>query len=286
MAPWLRAPTSSKLRRGDRLRGRRGHFHAGRLGHRANCARARHLAGCRLLRRAGPERAPPARHAPRLRGGRAHSTIARRRSTTPMSSQIFEAAYLEALDGNKSYLLASDIAEFEPLLVTSSTTRSRRPTPGPAFQIFTRFQQRNREVLHLRAACLDTEPDFTLDESFRFDRTDAGLAGVVGRAPRALAQATSRTTPCHSSLAGKTWPECARRAYASAMSASASASSRSPPDDVFETFMNAYSHASTDPAFQLHLCRRAIPRIQHRDEPSTTRASAPRCSSSTTTSRS
>jgi carboxyl-terminal processing protease len=81
-----------------------------------------------------------------------------------MSSQIYER-YLEALDGARSYLLASDIAEFEPLRYQLDDAIERADV-GPAFGIFTRFQERNREVLRYALGLLDTEPDFSIDESF------------------------------------------------------------------------------------------------------------------------
>ena len=46
--------------------------------------------------------------------------------------------------------------------------------PRPPCEIFARYRDRNREVLRHALALLDVEPDFTLDESFRFDRTDEG----------------------------------------------------------------------------------------------------------------
>jgi hypothetical protein len=52
-----------------------------------------------------------------------------------MSSQIYER-YLEALDGARSYLLASDIAEFEPLRYQLDDAIERADV-GPAFGIFT-----------------------------------------------------------------------------------------------------------------------------------------------------
>ena len=79
-----------------------------------------------------------------------------------MSSQIYER-YLEALDGSRSSLLATDIAEFEHLRYELDDAIARADA-GPAFEIFTRYQQRNREVLRHAIALLDLQPDFTLDE--------------------------------------------------------------------------------------------------------------------------
>ena len=155
-----------------------------------------------------------------------------------MSSQIFER-YLEALDGNKSYLLASDIAEFEPLRYQLDDAIEKADA-GPAFQIFTRFQQRNREVLHYALELLDIEPDFTLDESFRFDRTDAGWPSSTDELHE-LWRKRVKNDALSLVLAGKTWPE-ARDVLRKRYERVGKRIEQITADDVFETFMNAYSH--------------------------------------------
>jgi carboxyl-terminal processing protease len=121
-----------------------------------------------------------------------------------MSAQIFER-YLEALDGNKSYLLASDIAEFEPLRYQLDDAIEKADA-DPAFEIFTRYQERNREVLRHAIALLDVEPDFTLDESFRFDRTDDGWPASSAELHE-LWRKRVKNDALALLLAGKTWPE-------------------------------------------------------------------------------
>lgn len=155
-----------------------------------------------------------------------------------MSSQIFER-YLEALDGSRSYLLATDIAEFERLRHELDDAIARADA-GPAFEIFTRYQQRNREVLRHAIALLDVEPDFTLDESFRFDRTDEGWPASDAEL-RDLWRKRVKNDALSLLLAGKTWPEASevlRKRYERV----AKRIEQITADDVFETFMNAYSH--------------------------------------------
>ncbi|HEY5559128.1 MAG TPA: carboxy terminal-processing peptidase [Steroidobacteraceae bacterium] len=155
-----------------------------------------------------------------------------------MSSQIYER-YLEALDGSRSYLLATDIAEFERLRYEFDDAIARADA-GPAFEIFTRYQQRNREVLRHAIALLDVEPDFTLDESFRFDRTDDGWPATDAEL-RELWRKRVKNDALSLLLAGKTWPEASevlRKRYERV----AKRIEQITADDVFETFMNAYSH--------------------------------------------
>jgi carboxyl-terminal processing protease len=155
-----------------------------------------------------------------------------------MSSQIFER-YLEALDGNRSYFLASDIAEFEPLR-NQLDDAIQKADAGPAFTIFTRFQERNREVLRYAIGLLDVEPDFTLDESFRFDRTDEGWPASTDELHE-LWRKRVKNDALSLVLAGKTWPEASdvlRKRYERVGKRIEQVTA----DDVFETFMNAYSH--------------------------------------------
>lgn len=155
-----------------------------------------------------------------------------------MSAQIFER-YLEALDGSRSYLLASDIAEFERLRYLLDDA-IKDADASPAFEIFTRYRQRNREVLQHAIALLDIEPDFTLDESFRFDRSDVGWPASEDEL-KELWRKRVKNDALSLLLAGKTWPEASdilRKRYERV----AKRIEQITADDVFETFMNAYSH--------------------------------------------
>jgi carboxyl-terminal processing protease len=155
-----------------------------------------------------------------------------------MSSLIFER-YIESLDGARSYLLATDVAEFEPLRYQLDDAIGRADA-GPAFAIFTRFQVRNREVLQDALALLDTEPDFTLDESFRFDRADVGWPESADELHE-LWRKRVKNDALSLVLAGKTWPE-ARDVLRKRYERVAKRIEQITADDVFETFMNAYSH--------------------------------------------
>jgi carboxyl-terminal processing protease len=92
----------------------------------------------------------------------------------PVSSLVLDR-YLESLDGSRSYFIASDIAEFEKYRyqLDDAITSGRL---DPAFAVFNRFQQRNRERMAYALELLKTEPDFKIDESFEFDREHAPWA--------------------------------------------------------------------------------------------------------------
>jgi carboxyl-terminal processing protease len=237
MTPWLRAPNASRLRL------------------IAACAA---VAGVLLLAGTSPERSalapsitPAVASSGELAPSERHRRVMRLVSEVverqhyrqaplddAMSSQIYER-YLEALDGSKSYLLASDIAEFEPLRYTLDDAVGQADA-GPAFRIFTRFQERNREVVRYAIELLDTEPDFTLDESFRFDRTDEGWPATTDELHE-LWRKRVKNDALSLMLAGKTWPE-ARDTLRKRYERVGKRIEQVTADDVFETFMNAYSH--------------------------------------------
>ena len=74
-----------------------------------------------------------------------------------LSAQVFER-YLDSLDGQRSYLLASDVAEFGGYRL-----RFDDMIDGdiePAYVIFARYQQRNRERMKYAIELLNTEPNW------------------------------------------------------------------------------------------------------------------------------
>jgi carboxyl-terminal processing protease len=155
-----------------------------------------------------------------------------------MSAQIFER-YLEALDGGRSYLLASDIAGFEHLRHRLDDA-IHDADPGPAFEIFARFRERNHEVLEHALALLDTEPDFTQDEAFRFDRAEAPWPASPAELHELWRQRV-KNDALSLLLAGKDWAE-AREILRKRYDRLGRRIEQVTPDDVFETFLNAYSH--------------------------------------------
>ncbi len=88
-----------------------------------------------------------------------------------LSEQIFDR-FLETLDPQKSFLLASDIEEFDHVRQEFDDA-IRTGRLGPAFDIFKRFRARVEERAAYARALLKREFDFTLDERYVFDREDA-----------------------------------------------------------------------------------------------------------------
>jgi len=89
-------------------------------------------------------------------------------------------------------------------------------------------------------AALDKEPNFTLDETFEFDRRKAPWATSSEELDE-LWRKRVKNDAISLMLAGKTWPE-ARETLAQRYERAAKRSEQVTADDVFEVFMNAFAH--------------------------------------------
>ena len=109
--------------------------------------------------------------APRIASILEQTHYSGRRIDKEFSAQVFDH-YLNALDGQHSYFQASDIAalqqwrnSFDDMIHTGQL--------DPAFLIFARLQERNRERMRYAISLLATEPNWKLAESYQFDRDQA-----------------------------------------------------------------------------------------------------------------
>lgn len=159
-----------------------------------------------------------------------------------MSAQIYQR-YLEFLDGQHSYFLASDINEFNAYRYQFDDM-IRTGEIDPAYLIFNRFQQRNRERILYALALLNTEPDWTLNESYTFDREHAPWAASTAELNE-LWRKKVKQDALSLMLDGKTWPQAAdtlRKRYQRVLKSIDQVET----EDVFEGLMNAYAR-SFDP---------------------------------------
>ncbi len=148
--------------------------------------------------------------------------------------------FLEALDGQRSYFTALDIADFARWR-TRFDDMIHTGQIEPAFLIFARFQQRNRERLNHAISLLATEPDWTLDERYDFDRDQAQWPRDVADLDE-LWRLKVKSDGLSLLLTGKSWSEAAeilRKRYVRVLQRSEKVTS----DDVFEMLMNAYATA-------------------------------------------
>ena len=92
-----------------------------------------------------------------------------------LSEQIFDR-YLETLDPQKNFFLASDVAEFDRYR-RKFDDALRNARLNPVFDVFKRFRSRVEDRAAFARNLLKREFDFTIDESYTFNREDAQWAG-------------------------------------------------------------------------------------------------------------
>ena len=146
--------------------------------------------------------------------------------------------YVESMDSQHSYFLATDLTEFAPLRLRFDDMIHSGEV-DPAYGIFARFQQRNRERINYAISLLATEPDWTVAESFNFERDKAPW-------PKDLAEMNElwrkrvKNDGLSLLLTGKKWSdavEILRKRYERVLKRV----DQITPEDVFENFMNAYA---------------------------------------------
>jgi carboxyl-terminal processing protease len=163
-----------------------------------------------------------------------HAPIDRR-----MSEVVFER-YLEFLDPQHSYFLAGDIDEFSAYRYQFDDM-IRTGAIDPAYLIFARFQQRNRERALYALSLLNNEPDWTVNESFDFDRLHAPWPADETQMNE-LWRKRVKNDALSLLLTGKSWPDAAdvlRKRYERVLKRIDQVT----PEDVFENLMNAYARA-------------------------------------------
>src|SRR5690606_18860420 len=121
-----------------------------------------------------------------------------------LSSAILDR-YLDSLDGNRMYFLASDVAGFGRHRYEMDDL-AKAGEVQPAFDIFNLFRERTHERVAYALELLETEPDFTVDEEFRFDRSDLPWPASE-EAMREVWRKKVKSDALSLMLTGKTWPE-------------------------------------------------------------------------------
>jgi carboxyl-terminal processing protease len=153
-----------------------------------------------------------------------------------LSSLILDR-YLDAIDGGRSYFYASDIAEFEKYRYELDDA-IKNGDVEPAFVMFRRYQERNRERMNYAIELLAKKPDFDVVETFNFDREKEPWPANTAEMNE-LWRKRVKNDALSLITAGKTWPEAAdilRKRYEHVEKRL----DQSKPEDVFEAFMNAF----------------------------------------------
>ena len=155
-----------------------------------------------------------------------------------LSSAILDR-YLDTLDGNRMYFTAADIASFNRLRYELDD-RTRTGDLQPVFDIFNLFRKRAGERIDGAIALLATEPDFTLDESFQWDRSELPWPATDNEISEVWRK-NVKSDALRLMLTGKTWTEAAE-ILKERYERSYKRITQLTTDDVFETYMNAVAH--------------------------------------------
>jgi carboxyl-terminal processing protease len=155
-----------------------------------------------------------------------------------LSSRVLDR-YIESLDSNRMYLLASDVAAFEQYRYMLDDMVRAEPL-NPVFDMFSVYRTRVRERLAFALQQLETEPDFTVDEEYRFDREELPWAETSEELDEIWRQRV-KNDALSLALAEKEWPEI-QEVLEKRYSRYLKRMDQIKSDDVFETFMNAFAH--------------------------------------------
>ncbi|MES9902213.1 MAG: tail-specific protease, partial [Sedimenticola sp.] len=154
-----------------------------------------------------------------------------------MSNSILDR-YLESLDPNKSFFSRKDIERFE-IYRNYLDDALRTARLDPPFEIFRVFRQRVDERIDHALELLDREFDFTIDESYLFDRSEADWLGDA-KALEALWRKRVKSDILGLRLKDKPDDEIKdtlKKRYLGIQRRTRQLSST----DVFQTFVNAYT---------------------------------------------
>jgi carboxyl-terminal processing protease len=154
-----------------------------------------------------------------------------------MSPRVMDK-FLNSLDGQRSYFLAGDIAEFQVHRLRFDDM-IRTGDIEPAYAMFARYQQRNRERIQNALALLEQEPDFTLDERFEFDREEAAWPASIEELNE-LWRKRVKNDAISLMLAGKTWVE-SKEVLRTRYDRVLKRGEQIKPEEVFELFLNSYA---------------------------------------------
>ena len=155
-----------------------------------------------------------------------------------LSSLVMDR-YIESLDGNRMYFLAEDVEYFEQHRYVLDDIVKSKPL-DPVYEMFRVYRTRVRERLDFAMTILETEPDFSLDEEFRFDRSEMPWAESKAELDEIWQQRVKNDALRHV-LNDQTWDE-AKELLSKRYARLARRMDQVNSDDVFEGFMNAFAH--------------------------------------------
>lgn len=155
-----------------------------------------------------------------------------------LSSRVLDL-FIESLDRNRMYLLKGDVEFFETYRHELDDIVRSEPL-DPVFEMFEIYQTRVRERLDFALTQLESEPDFTVDEDYLFDRSEAPWAKTSAELDEIWRQRV-KNDALNLALEDEPW-EKIQDVLGKRYNGFLRRLNQVNNDDVFERFMNAFAH--------------------------------------------
>lgn len=155
-----------------------------------------------------------------------------------LSEKVF-TRYIEQLDYSKQIFTQADINKLEKYQFTFDDNLKSGQLE-PAYIIYQLNLQRRYERFSYALSLLEKEIMFTEDEQYQFDRSDANWA-IDESELNKLWQRKVKSDALVLKLDGKTWPEI-KEQLSKRYNIAIRHLTQTESEDVFQSFMNAYSH--------------------------------------------
>jgi carboxyl-terminal processing protease len=156
-----------------------------------------------------------------------------------LSSRVMDV-YIESLDRNRMYLLESDVKYFDAYRYELDDIVKSKPM-DPVFEVFEVYQTRVRERLTFALTQLETEPDYTSDQEYVFDRSESPWASSSAELDEIWRRRVVNDA-LNLALEDESW-EKIREVLTSRYTGFIKRLDQVNNDDVFERFMNSFAHA-------------------------------------------
>ena len=155
-----------------------------------------------------------------------------------LSSRVMDI-YIESLDRNRMYLLASDVKYFDAYRYELDDIVKSKPL-DPVFQVFEVYQTRVRERLTFALTQLESEPDYFSEQEYVFDRSESPWASSNSELDEIWRRRVVNDA-LNLALEDEPW-EKIQEVLTSRYTGFIKRLDQVNNDDVFERFMNAFAH--------------------------------------------
>ncbi len=155
-----------------------------------------------------------------------------------LSSQVLDL-YIKTLDSNRHHLLASDLEFFEQYRYSLDDLIKSRPL-DPVYEMYKVYRTRARARFDYAIGLLESEPDFSINETYQFDRSEAPWATSEAELDE-IWRKRVKSEALRLILADKTWEET-QEILTNRYKRVLRQLDQIKTDDVFEIFMNAFAH--------------------------------------------